>query len=226
MLAVSGDVGMLAEENAQRLVSIFCEAAMACLGSLREVVAARGGAAAYYARGLTYMRQWPVDTLNEEVARIEAQYPEAQALHKYVVICALAEASSSQSVANLGIPPLAETYHAFLKRVVASPDVQRVPEFLDSPMLQRRVVFLDAFRNAFHDAARRSLCARRATEGPPEKRREGSAASAAGGDAASSAPPRSRLGEAVAAASAKSVVLLDSPAFFEEPAEPPEAEKK
>ena len=159
-LAVTGDVGVLAEENAQRLVSIFAEAATSCLGSLHEVAEARSKPGAVrlqaYARGLASVRNWSLDMLNAEIARLEAQYPETATLHRFVVISMLSEAAYAHAIASLHVPPLAETYHAFLKRVFACSDTQDVARFLDAPLAQRRVVFIDAFRNAYHDVARRS----------------------------------------------------------------------
>jgi hypothetical protein len=227
-LAVSGDVGMLALENAQRLVSIFCEAAMSCLGSLREVAERRGGSEASrlqaYARGLGCIRQWSVEVLHEEVAAMEAQYPEASALHRFVTVAAISElADTLVSVPGVIVPPLAETYHAFLKRVVASSDVTRLAAFLEAPMAHRRVVFLDAFRNAYHDTARRSA-SRRAQPLHPSTLEAAAATTRPCDDdkkSVASAPPPSRLQQAVAslggkASSAKDVVLLDTqPTFFD-----------
>jgi len=160
-LTVTGDVGMLAEENAQRLVSIFSEHAMSCLASFRQVAESRGSDAATVqkncTRGLASVRHWSVDVLNEEVAAMEALYPETFSLHRFVTVAAISELASLEPVSGVVVPPLPETYHAFLKRLVASPDLSRLVAFLESPMAHRRVVFLDAFRNAYHDMARRSI---------------------------------------------------------------------
>jgi hypothetical protein len=226
---------MLALENAQRLVSIFCEAAMSCLGSLREVAERRGGSEAArqqaYARGLGCIRQWSVEVLHEEVAAMEAQYPEASALHRYVTVAAVSElADNFATVPGVVVPPLAETYHAFLKRVVAAPDVSRLAAFLEAPMAHRRVVFLDAFRNAYHDTARRSA-ARRAQPLHPLQQASGRLDEEDRRSVASAPPLQpSRLQQAVASLggaaavpkaagatpSERDVVLLDPPpAFFD-----------
>lgn len=160
-LAVTGDVGLLSEENAQRLLSIFAERAMSCLESFRQIAQSRSRDAAQAekncARGLASVGQWSVDVLNEEVMGMEAMYPETSSLHRYVYVAVVSELASAHPIGGLVIPPLMECYHAFLKRLVASSDVARLTHFLESPMAHRRVVFLDAFRNAYHDLARRSL---------------------------------------------------------------------
>lgn len=164
MLAVSGEVGCLAEENAQRLISIFIEAAMSCLGSMRDVVDSKlraGGkipsqaaTQQLYASCLATVRTWSIDTLHDEIAQIEAMYPETQKLHQFVVVSVLSEAVYAEGMTSMHVPPVGETYHVFLKRVASSSDVQRL-SFFELTLCQRRVVFLEAFRNAFHDIARR-----------------------------------------------------------------------
>jgi len=170
-MAVSGDVGVLADENTQRLISIFVEAGMSCLLNLRDVVEkemlsrGRGGGGGglstasflkYYSSGLASIGQWSMDMLQQEVADIEAQYPETFKLHQFVFVSMLSETVYSRTLPGLLVPAVAETYHAFLKRLVASTDVQRGPSFLEEPLAHRRVVFLEAFRNAYHDMARKT----------------------------------------------------------------------
>lgn len=243
-LAVSGDVGILADENAQRLVSIFSEAVTACLQELREMVEIRlkgsPGFQIQYAKGLASIRNFSSEVLQGEIARLEAKYPETRKLHQFVFINTLSEAAYAQTIPSLVVPPMAETYHCFLKRVISSSDVQRGQSFFDAPLFQRRVVFLDAFRNAFHDVARR--CASAAEAAPPmvlprPQHSDGSRRSQSSED--ESKPTRSRLAQAMAFARApasepeakapeaqekaepgapddKKVTLLDTPAFFEE----------
>jgi len=166
-LAVSGDVGVLAEENAQRLISIFMEAGMSCILHLRDVVErelrSKGkdftNFPKFYKSGLASIGQWSSDMLQGEVSDIEAQYPETRKLHQFVFVSVLSEAVYSNGMANLMIPSVSETYHAFLKRLVGNSDVQRGIQFLEMPLCHRRVVFLDAFRNAYHDMARKCASA-------------------------------------------------------------------
>ena len=166
-LAVSGDVGVLAEENAQRLISIFMEAGMSCILNLRNVVEkelrSKGKDLAsfqkFYNSGLASIGQWSSDMLQVEVSDIEAHYPETCKLHQFVFVSVLSEAVYSNSMANLVIPTVSDTYHAFLKRLVGNSDVQRGLHFLEMPLCHRRVVFLEAFRNAYHDMARKCASA-------------------------------------------------------------------
>ena len=226
-LAVTGDVGMLAEENAQRLVSIFSEHAMSCLASFRQVAESRGSDAAAVqkncTRGLASVRQWSVDVLNEEVAAMEALYPETSSLHRFVTVAAISELASLEPVAGVVVPPLTETYHAFLKRLVSSPDLSRLVAFLESPMAHRRVVFLDAFRNAYHDMARRSIDRRQSarpllTEKPPSEEApfgEDPAPSSRSSHASLLQRTVASLAAPAGSCKDKEVLLLSSPAFFD-----------
>jgi len=160
-LTVSGDVGFLADENAQRLVSIYTEEVMDTLQCLQEAVDARlresRGACPRVAfeRGLTVMRQCPVEALAEQVSAMQARYPETDVLHRYVLVSLLSEAAYAETMTSLVLPTIAETYHAFARRVAMHPDLKNGPAFLGQPLASRRVVFLDAFRNAMHDQAQR-----------------------------------------------------------------------
>lgn len=284
-LAVTGDVGVLAEENAQRLISIFMEAGMSCILHLKDVVEKElrskgkdlSSFQKFYVAGLSSIGHWSSDMLQGEVADIEAQYPETRKLHQFVFVSILSEAVYSNSMANLVIPSISETYHAFLKRLVNTSDVQRGTIFLEMPLCHRRVVFLEAFRNAYHDMARKcanaqeqvtvsSALAHRAStlasmshEGSTDRKHHASNGSASTTTSDGVKPTKSRLQKAIlearevalpplpplplqpktpSAASAmravdgapsekappelaqekdsKNVVLLDSPAFFEE----------
>jgi len=280
-LAVTGDVGVLAEENAQRLVSIFMEAGMSCILNLKDVVEKElrskgkdpSAFQKFYVAGLSSIGHWSSDMLQIEVADIEAQYPETRKLHQFVFVSILSEAVYSNSMANLVIPSISETYHAFLKRIVNTSDVQRGTAFLEMPLCHRRVVFLEAFRNAYHDMARRcanaqelvtvsSALAHRAStlasmsqEGSTDRKHRATNGSASTTTSEDVKPTKSRLQRAMLEASetplpplpppktppaasaigavdgapsekapselapekdAKNVVLLDSPAFFEE----------
>jgi hypothetical protein len=96
---------------------------------------------------------------------------------------------------TLLLPSVAETYHAFTRRVASHPDVQQTLGFLQQPLAARRVVFLDAFRNAMHDQARRCIGRQplRAPEAEPP-----------------SASKPGRLTEAVQAAKARSAASQTS----------------
>lgn len=160
-LVVTGDVGFLADENAQRLVSIYIEEISETLQCLRQAVEAHvaGVPAAcsrtLFDRGLALLRQCTVDVVSEQAAAMQARYPETEVLHRYVQISLLSEAAYAQAMTTLVLPTVAETYHAFARRIAGHPDVRNGPSFLEQPLSARRVVFLDAFRNAMHDEARR-----------------------------------------------------------------------
>jgi hypothetical protein len=259
-LAVSGDVGILAEENAQRLVSIFTEDGTLMLLKMTDIVKkdlqAKGGNMAnfdrLYKKLLSSIGEWSSEMLQKEVSDMEAMYPEIKMLHQFVYVNVMSEAAYATCTRNLVVPSLVEVYHAFLKRLVASLDVQKGAQFLELPLSHRRVVFLDAFRNAYHDLARRSCSAQAVvvTALPQPSQRTASHRTVASSDrmelqtkpssAASSATseaPKSRLAQAMLEAQAtapsraasgpmeaappaeqnsKNVLLLDSPAFFEE----------
>ena len=166
-LAVSGDVGVLAEENAQRLVSIFAEDVTLMLlkmtDMIRKDLQTKGGQFAnfdrLYRKLLSSVGEWSSDMLQKEVCDMEAMYPEMKKLHQFVYVNVMSEAAYATCTRNLVVPSIVEVYHVFLKRLTASPDVQRGAHFLELPLSHRRVVFLDAFRNAYHDLARRSCSA-------------------------------------------------------------------
>ena len=250
-LAVSGDVGILAEENAQRLISIFMEAGMSCLLHLRDVVEkelrSKGKDLTtfpkFYKSGLASIGQWSSDMLQGEVSDIEAQYPETRKLHQFVFVSVLSEAVYSNGMANLMIPSVSESYHSFLKRLVGNADVQRGAQFLELPLCHRRVVFLDAFRNAYHDMARKCASAQAesmasqavaartsssavASEGLYQDRRPrqkaGSASTVTSED---SKPTKSRLQQAILEARETTPVVPKTASLASELRLPPVAEK-
>jgi hypothetical protein len=250
-LAVSGDVGVLAEENAQRLISIFMEAGMSCLLHLRDVVEkelrSKGKDLTtfpkFYKSGLASIGQWSSDMLQGEVADIEAQYPETRKLHQFVFVSVLSEAVYSNGMTNLMIPSVSETYHSFLKRLVGNADVQRGAQFLEMPLCHRRVVFLDAFRNAYHDMARKCASAQAesmasqavsartssstvASEGLYQDRRSrqkaGSASTVTSED---SKPTKSRLQQAISEARETTPAGPKTPSAASELRLPPVADK-
>lgn len=159
-LLASGEVGLLADENAQRLCSLFSEAAWECLLTLRDMSLSRGAGTArfkeLYAAGLASVSTWNAEVVREEVVRLEARYPEAVTIFQYVYVLLAKEVGDDpQSALTDAFPPLEEVYHIFLRRVCASPDVLAGASFFSEPMIQRRVVFLECFRNAMHDVLRR-----------------------------------------------------------------------
>lgn len=158
----SGEVGVLGEENAQRLCSAFSESAFECLSSLASLSGKHGPSSfqQLYIAGLGCVPQWSHDVLKEEVAGLEARYPEAELLYQYCYLSLLADlgekggGEEDLNVIIATMPPLSKFYHLFLNRVCASPDVTRGRFFFDQPHAQRRVVFLECFRNALHDIVR------------------------------------------------------------------------
>jgi hypothetical protein len=154
---ICGEVGILADENAQRLCSIFSEAATNCLVTLKELSQKHGTSRFnnLYAAGLLVVPSWTSDVVREEVTRIEAQYPEARTIFLYVYILLVGEVGDDVTAAHADPPTMEEVYHAFLRRVCVSPDVMLGMPFFHEPLAHRRVVFLDCFRNALHDILRR-----------------------------------------------------------------------
>lgn len=231
--SVSGDVGLLADENAQRLCSIFSEAAWECLSTLKDMSRKHGATSGRYkdlfAAGLASVRTWNADVVREEVVRIQAQYPEAETVFRYVYVLLIKEVGDD-AVAATGplFPTMEEAYHLFLCRLCSAPDV--CESFFSQPLLQRRVVFMDCFRNALHDVLRKRTGGRPAmsstTSAPPPPERsspeEADAASERSGGAAGSR--QSVLREAMGAvAAAKTVVETEQEE--EGPAAADEADK-
>jgi len=248
-LAVSGDVGILAEENAQRLVSIFAEDFTLMLLKMTDVVKkdlqAKGGNMAnfdrLYKRLLASIGEWSSDMLQKEVCDMEAMYPEIKKLHQFVFVNVMSEAAYATCMKSLVVPSLVDVYHAFLKRLVTSYDVQRGVQFLELPLSHRRVVFLDAFRNAYHDMARKSCSAQseivaampafaqrqhsfrssvasETSDRAPPQTKPSSAASSLASEAPK--PPKSRLAQAILEAQA-AAPPTSSASAPEEPEQPP-----
>ena len=151
----TGEVGLLADENAQRLCSIFGEAGYRCLADLRDLSAAHGQDRfpRLFRVGLDTVASWSAELLREETQRLEAQYPELPALFAFVYL-SLVELSH-EATEDLELPPLDEVYHGFMKRVAAAPDVAKGLGFFELPHACRRATFVEALRNALHDALQR-----------------------------------------------------------------------
>lgn len=168
-LLACGDVGILSDENAQRLCSIFSEAAWGCLSTLRSM-SARHGPTRFrdlYLAGLSCVRNWNADVVREEVVRIQAQYPEADTVFQYVYILLIKEVGDDAcSATGAAFPPIEEAYHVFLCRLCACPDVCAGEAFFNLSLLERRIVFIESFRNALHDVLRRRTQGRPAMGGP------------------------------------------------------------
>jgi len=165
----AGEVGLLSDENAQRLCSIFSESAWSCLATLRDM-SARHGAARFrelYTAGLSCVRNWNADVVREEVVRLQAQYPEADTVFQYVYVLLIKEVGDdATSATGPSFPSIEEAYHVYLCRLCACPDVAGGDAFFSLPLLERRIVYLDCFRNALHDVLRRRTGGRPAMTGP------------------------------------------------------------
>ena len=192
-LVATGEVGLLADENAQRLCSIFGEAGFSCLTELRELSGSHGADRfdKLYRVGLGTVQSWGPDLLREETRRLETRYPELPSLYAYVYL-SLLEVTHAQ-IEDLQVPPLEEVYHAFMRRLAASPDVDKGLFFFEVPHAHRRATFVDALRGALHDVMRRRAGAAARSYGvvfrgrtPPP-----TAVAQASASALASAPPRS-----------------------------------
>jgi hypothetical protein len=107
-------------------------------------------------------------------------------------------------MANLMIPSVSETYHSFLKRLVGNSDVQRGVHFLEMPLCHRRVVFLDAFRNAYHDMARKCASAQAESMASQAVSTRTASAAAASEGLCQDRRPRQKAGSASTATSEES----------------------
>ena len=159
-----GEVGLLGEEGAQRLLSVFSEFASLCLRQIHDMSCAHGQDKfqALYKVGLDLVARWDGDVLHEETVRMETSYPEVSALHSFVYLWLLDQCFPARDLITLAVPPLPEAYAIFMRRVAQHADVAKGRVFMDNPEVFRRTVFIDAFRGAYHDLVQRRVRAARA----------------------------------------------------------------
>jgi hypothetical protein len=155
--AASGEVGLLAEEAAQRLLSVFSDAGFACLRQIHGLCATHpeNKRAGLLQVGLDLVLKWDVEVVHEETVRLETSYPEVPTLHSYTYLWLLDRLCSDRDLASLSVPPVAEAYAGFMKRLVAHRDVRAGRSFAEGPELFRRTVYVDCFRGAYHDLLQR-----------------------------------------------------------------------
>ena len=159
LCAPTGEVGLLAEEGVQRLLAIFSEFAMSCLRQIHRMSQQHGDVkcAALYRVGLDLVQRWDPEVTQEETTRIEATYPETQALHSYACLWLMDNLCSDEDLSRaLPAPTLSSTFALFMKRMAIHEDVKQGFTFMEAPELHRRAVFVDAFRGAYHDALQQS----------------------------------------------------------------------
>lgn len=170
----SGEVGLLGEEAAQRLLSIFAEAAGSCLAQIHTMSLAHGDAKynTLYNVGLDILQRWDQEVAQEEIVRMENAYPEVPSLHSFVFLWLLDRVCEDQDIKTLAVPPLSEIYASFMKRVGNHADTRRGREFIDGFELCRRTVYVDSFRGAYHDFLHRRENPRQGPRALPRARRE------------------------------------------------------
>ena len=154
----TGEVGLLGEEIPQRLLSIFIESASACLRQIYNMSMQHGSSKAFalYKVGLNVVAHWDNDVVLEETVRIETMYPEVMALHSYSYLWLLDTLFSDKEISNLAVPSLPDFYLIFIRRIVQHGEVSSNIEFLKTPIALQRCVYIDAFRNAYHDLIQKS----------------------------------------------------------------------
>ena len=152
-------MGVLGEEAAQRLLSIFAEAATCCLVQLKELALQHGIGKhdALFEVGLNLVLKWDVDIATEETSRMELAYPEISSLHAYVFLWLLDILCSNKNLHTPAIPVIGEIYAAFMKRVADHRDVRKGVRFLETHELVRRSVYVDAFRWVYHDVVQTAI---------------------------------------------------------------------
>lgn len=162
-----GEVGLLGEEGAQRLLSVFSEFASVCLHQIYEMSYSHGAekCQALYKVGLDLVARWDGDVLHEETVRMETSYPEVPALHSFVYLWLLDRCFPDRDLLSLAVPPLPDAYAIFMRRVSQHADVAKGRAFIDNPEVFRRTIFIDAFRGAYHDLMQRKLREARAVPG-------------------------------------------------------------
>ena len=149
-----GEIGVLKHEEVQRLLSIVQEMAMLALQSLCELTSKHPKEKfdRLYAIGLASIKTWNSEIIQEEVNKMESLYPESSDLFVFTYLSLYT--ILQPDAANCKIPRFEDFFARFMKRVCESIDVQKGKHFLDQPLLQRRVVFIECFRNALHDILR------------------------------------------------------------------------
>lgn len=154
--AVTGEVGLLADEHAQRLLSIFAEFALSCVTQLYDISKTHGSTSLerFFHVGLGTIQSWNSEVLREEVVRMESRYPEIQTLHDYVYLSFVAD--TNVDVSSIPVPCLTKTYHAFMRKIAEHPDIRRPEMFLSLPQALRRSAYVECFRASFHECLRDS----------------------------------------------------------------------
>jgi hypothetical protein len=162
-VAISGDVGVMGDEHAQRLTFIFGETAQSYLEEIRGMCEGRENAGKLYVAGLACIPKWNSDVVLQEVAKMLMAYPEAETLLQYCFASLVAELGANVMKT---LPTLGEGLRLFLCRLAACPDAQRL-NFCQQPFIFRRAVFVDALRQTLHDLYRRAEDLRPAFRGHP-----------------------------------------------------------
>ena len=154
----SGEVGLLGEEIPQRLLSILIESATACLNQIHTMSMQHGmvKAANLYKVGLNVVAHWDNDVILEEIVRIETLYPEVMALHSYSYLWLLDTLFSDKEISNIAVPALPDLYSIFIRRVVQQREVVSDVNYIKTPISFQRLMFVDAFRNSYHDLIQKS----------------------------------------------------------------------
>ena len=97
------------------------------------------------------------------------RYPEVRTLHSFAY---LRTADLLEEDVALSEPELHDVFHRFLQRVAEHADVRRGRAFVEQAYGLQRAVYVEAFRNAYHDALRHAQAAarlrRRKEERPAE----------------------------------------------------------
>ena len=162
---IAGEVGLLAEEGCQRLLSVFADTALACLQQISDMTKGHPPQKfeMLYGLGLDLVATWDREVILEEASRMEGMYPEVSALHCFSYLWLLDRLFSDRDLKGLsGVPPLPEAFAGFMRRVARHHDVRRGRYFLECSCTQRRAVFGEAFRGAYHDLVQvtcRAQCA-------------------------------------------------------------------
>jgi hypothetical protein len=151
----SGDVGVLLDESPQRLLSVLSEAAMACLQALKEMTARHSPAKfdKLYGAGIKCIGTWNSEVIREEVSKLTSKYPECADLYKFTYLSILRDLRPDLD--QFFVPAFDDFYHCFMRRVSGAADVCKGEYFFALPFAHKRVVFVECFRNALHDMARK-----------------------------------------------------------------------
>lgn len=156
-LHACGDVGLLGEEAVQRLLLIFSESANACLHQIKSMLTSHNQKDELFAVGLDLVSKWDKELVQEEITRMELNYPELTQLHSFAFLWLVERLCPEDKLPHICTPEVSEIYSKFMQKVVQHYDVRKGVKFIDYPDVYKRIIYSDSLRNTYHDIFRKVL---------------------------------------------------------------------